>query len=106
MASSADGNKLVAVVSEGGQIYTSTDSGITWTPRESNRRWYGVASSADGNKLVAVVNNGQIYTSSRNMLPSGSALAGDASSSIEIVYVGNGRFLIVTASGSFYLSAL
>jgi hypothetical protein len=36
---------------------------VTWTARESNRGWYGVACSADGTKLVAVVSNGQIYTS-------------------------------------------
>jgi hypothetical protein len=67
VASSADGSKLVAVV-EGGQIYTSTNSGVSWTPRESNRLWQSVASSADGTKLVAVVGGGgrfggQIYTS-------------------------------------------
>jgi hypothetical protein len=62
VASSADGNKLVAV-EYGGQIYTSTDFGVSWTARESNRSWYSVASSADGSKLVAVVYQGQIYTS-------------------------------------------
>src|SRR5215831_2396322 len=35
VASSADGNKIVAVVAYG-QIYTSTDAGMTWTPRESS----------------------------------------------------------------------
>jgi VCBS repeat-containing protein len=62
IASSADGTKLAAVV-DGGQIYTSTDSGATWTARESNRVWRSIASSADGTKLAAVVNAGQIYTS-------------------------------------------
>ena len=62
VASSADGTKLVSIVN-GGQIYTSTDSGVSWTARESNRNWYRVASSADGTKLVAVVVGGQIYTS-------------------------------------------
>ncbi len=62
VASSYDGVKLVAVVSNG-QIYTSTDMGVTWTARDSNRNWIAVASSYDGIKLVAVVNNGQIYTS-------------------------------------------
>ena len=62
IASSADGSKLVAVVS-GGQIYTSTDSGVTWTPHASNQGWTCVASSADGSKLVAGVQDGQIYTS-------------------------------------------
>ena len=35
-ASSADGTKLAVAVNNG-QIYTSTDSGVTWTPRENNR---------------------------------------------------------------------
>ncbi|MFZ4764876.1 MAG: InlB B-repeat-containing protein, partial [Roseimicrobium sp.] len=46
-----------------GQIYTSTDSGATWTARESSRSWRSIASSADGSKLAAVVSSGQIYTS-------------------------------------------
>jgi len=62
VASSTDGTKLVALVS-GGQIYTSTDSGVTWTPRDSSRTWSSVASSTDGTKLVAAVSGGQIYTS-------------------------------------------
>jgi hypothetical protein len=53
---------LVAVVS-GGQIYTSIDSGVTWTVRNTNRNWSSVASDSAGNKLVAVVSGGQIYTS-------------------------------------------
>jgi len=47
----------------GTRIYTSTDSGVTWTPRENIRDWLGVASSADGSKLVAIAFQGQIYTS-------------------------------------------
>ncbi|MFA6463584.1 MAG: hypothetical protein WCV55_01105 [Candidatus Paceibacterota bacterium] len=62
ITSSSDGIKLAAVV-EGGQIYTSIDSGMTWTPRDSNRRWYSITSSSDGIKLAAVVYSGQIYTS-------------------------------------------
>jgi hypothetical protein len=74
VASSADGLELVAAdylgpASGGGQIYTSTDAGSSWTARGSNHFWYAVASSADGVKLVAVdgigtnFNGGQIYTS-------------------------------------------
>ncbi len=61
IASSSDGTKLAAVVF-GGQIYTSTDSGVTWTARESARKWRAIASSSDGTKLAAVVSGGQIYT--------------------------------------------
>ncbi len=62
LASSSDGNKLVAAA-DGGQLYTSIDAGLTWTARESNRNWDAVASSSDGTKLVAAVGNGQLYTS-------------------------------------------
>ena len=41
-----------------GQIYTSTDAGVTGTARESDRQWRGVASSADGMKLIAAELNG------------------------------------------------
>jgi len=47
----------------GGQLYISTDTGATWTARESNRGWYSVASSADGTKLAAAADGGQLYTS-------------------------------------------
>ena len=62
VASSGDGNKLVAVA-YGGKIHTSTDSGVTWAARGSDRFWQSVASSADGSKLVAVEYGGQIYAS-------------------------------------------
>ena len=62
IASSDDGTKLAAVVSSG-YIYTSTDSGVTWTARDSIRNWSSIASSSDGTKLAAVVSNGYIYTS-------------------------------------------
>jgi hypothetical protein len=65
VASSADGSKLVAVVS-GGLIYTSPDSGMSWTGHDSSRSWSSIASSADGGQLVAVVNGGLIYTSTNS----------------------------------------
>ncbi len=62
VASSSDGTKLVATVgytsyytSGSGQIYTSTDSGVSWTARAGSLPWSSVASSADGTKLVAAV---------------------------------------------------
>ena len=69
VASSADGIKLVAVdfgyIGSRGQIYTSNDSGVTWTAQNNApaAAWQSVASSADGTKLVAGVQGGQLYTS-------------------------------------------
>jgi hypothetical protein len=62
LACSTNGTKIVVMV-HGGWIYTPSDSGATWTPRDSPRTWNSVASSADGTKIVAAVFNGPIYTS-------------------------------------------
>ena len=90
-----------------GQIYTSTDSGVNWTARESNRSWRSVASSSDGSKLVASVANGQIYTSTnsgvnwtaresnRNWL----SVASSADGSKLVVGVANGQIYTSTDSG-------
>lgn len=69
IASSSDGAKLAACGYDNststGYIYTSTDTGDTWTPRGSSKAWYAVASSSDGVRLVAIANSTDyIYTSS------------------------------------------
>lgn len=63
VASSADGNKLVAA-DGGGFIYTSTDRGTNWTAQASGEQnWSSVTSSADGTKLAAAPYFSQIVTS-------------------------------------------
>jgi hypothetical protein len=62
VACSADGTKLVAAAYAGpsqvggtGLIYTSADSGVTWTNvSPSTNYWMSVASSSDGTHLIAV----------------------------------------------------
>src|SRR5438034_130406 len=64
IACSADGTKLVAAAggavvfmssAPSGRIYTSADSGSTWTATTApNIDWTSVASSADGTKLAAL----------------------------------------------------
>ena len=115
VASSADGNKLVAVVYNG-WINTSKDSGLTWTPRDSSRLWWSVASSADGSKLVAVDNygtgsGGKIYTSTdsgvtwtprdSNRFWSSVASSADGNKLVAAVgYGGNGQIYTSTDSGA------
>jgi photosystem II stability/assembly factor-like uncharacterized protein len=63
VASSADGNILVAGATGAG-VYVSTNSGATWvlTPAPATN-WSGVVATADGVKFVAAVNGGGIFTS-------------------------------------------
>jgi photosystem II stability/assembly factor-like uncharacterized protein len=69
VAGSADGSKLVAAVNGGG-IYTSTNSGATWTLTSALGwpRWTCVASSADGTILAAVSGEaqGNVYISTNS----------------------------------------
>jgi hypothetical protein len=76
LASSSDGTKLVTTsldswangtLTQTGLVYTSTDSGVSWTPHlPINYGWGVCASSADGTKLVVGQSSyayGCIYTS-------------------------------------------
>lgn len=64
IASSADGTHLAATDGgyngDGGYIWTSTDSGVTWTDQQAagKRRWTAIASSADGAHLAAASESG------------------------------------------------
>ena len=66
IASSSDGTKRAASVQDG-NIWTSIDSGATWTERSSPFGNFGnfrsITSSSDGTKLAAVVQGGKIWTS-------------------------------------------
>lgn len=62
VAASADGVRLAAA-SASGDLYTSTDQGLTWTLRLTGLTWSGVASSSDGLRLIASTNGGALYSS-------------------------------------------
>jgi hypothetical protein len=102
-ASSADGSKLVAAAYNG-KIYTSADSGATWTARESDRDWYAVASSAAGTKLAAAVFGGYIYTSADSGV---TWTAGNTGSNwISVASSDDGTKLVACpSSGPIYTSA-
>jgi len=66
IASSSDGTKLIAGEIYGGNLWTSTDSGVTWVDQVAtgNGYWHAVASSSDGTHLVAGdgYNAGDVWT--------------------------------------------
>ena len=99
VASSADGTKLAAVV-DGGRIYTSSDGGVNWAEHESTRSWSSVAVSADGSKLISSARNGLIYTSTASTTPgTGGSITGTRYDTIELQYVGNGMFTVLSHEG-------
>ena len=72
IVSSSDGSKLAATVAFGPSyefsrpsfIYTSSDSGVTWTAQPSgSKSWQAIASSSDGTKLAGTAFE-PIYVSS------------------------------------------
>lgn len=113
VASSADGSKLVAVVS-GGSIYTSTNSGLSWISNNAPiKSWSSVASSVDGKKLVAVVHEGPIYTSTNggttwisNNAPTKRwwGVASSADGDKLVAVANNGQIYTSTNSGTIWIS--
>ena len=65
IASSSDGTRLASVAENDG-IFTSSDSGLTWTRRTNDTliSWSAIASSSNGANLIAVSSSTGIATSS------------------------------------------
>jgi photosystem II stability/assembly factor-like uncharacterized protein len=108
IASSSDGSKLVAVANGGG-IYISINYGVTWTQQSAPKGnyWYAVCCSGDGTRIAAGVYGGGIYYSSTTTQTTtttgtGGYLAGPQGSAVELQYIGNGQFMPVSSSGSFW----
>jgi hypothetical protein len=92
-------------VANGDQIYTSSDSGVTWIPRDSNRSWTAVASSLDGTKLVAVAWPDQIYTSIPTEIQTTSvgtagSISGGQYDAVDLQWIGNNTFMVRGYAGS------
>jgi photosystem II stability/assembly factor-like uncharacterized protein len=104
VAISADGTRLAAVAGPS-QIYTSNDGGLTWTPTETARDWRFIASSADGEKLFAVADGAPVMVRGRIKSTPGTngGLIGASSDTVELIYVGAGKFLIIDLKGSVTL---
>jgi len=106
VASSTDGTKLVAAVF-GGRIYTSTDSGVTWTNQNdsSSRNWAAVASSADGSRLLAAVSSGPLYISYNSGMNWAAGNSGATAQWTALASSADGSRLVAVAStGDVYIS--
>ncbi len=112
IASSSDGTRLVgAIWNGGGGLYTSADGGATWTFQSSVMGWL-VTSNQDGTQLVATDKDGvNIYTSSAvlNHNPTTTAgptggLVGGPNDAIELQFLGNGRFGVLSAVGTSFVA--
>jgi hypothetical protein len=58
VASSADGNTLLACAYDLGNVYLSTNAGVIWTKTSLPvKNWNSVAESAEGTKMVALANS-------------------------------------------------
>ncbi len=123
LACSADRTHLVAVNSgsyiNGGYLFTSADSGVTWTPRKNDvaRGWSSVASSADGTRLVAAeaglrssytvpLSGGSIYTSADSGVTWQAALAAGVHTWVCVASSADGmRLVAAEAHGLIYTSS-
>jgi hypothetical protein len=66
VASSADGNNLVAAI-DGGTVYVSANAGSTWQPTSAPTNYYqAVTISGDGTVLAAAVSGGPIVVSTNS----------------------------------------
>jgi len=98
VASSHDGQRLVAVESNG-YVYVSPDAGLNWTAHDTPRNWKAVASSADGRSMIAAALNEPL----RRSVDGGqtwSALAGSPSAAWSgVTSSADGQKLTATVNG-------
>ena len=76
IAVSSNGQRQTAV-SNGGQIYISTDYGATWTGTGTNRNWNAVAMSSDGQYQTALVYDSFYNEELEEMFPIGKIYTSD-----------------------------
>jgi hypothetical protein len=84
-AGSADGSKLV-IVSRGGLIFTSADSGSVWQSNAAPALyWNGVASAADGSRLFAAAAGSGVWRLETTPAPELQVAA--SASSVDLAWV-------------------
>ncbi len=108
VASSADGSRIFAAESgggAGGQIWVSIDSGRSWSAYGPSQSWVSIAAAADGSRVAAAVSSGgtsgPIYTSGQTTAQGlAGGLVGDADAAVELLYIGNSQFRVLSHEGT------
>ena len=107
VASSSDGSRL-AGGTFGSSVFHSTDSGATWNATGVNATYFGIASSSDGLRLAAAETTAlrtATWSSAGGPITATTVgtsgwLAGGANSAVLLVFLGGGRFQILSHEGS------
>ena len=87
---------------QNGYLYTSTDSGVTWTENINlgTKHWGSITSSADGLHLVAVTLPGYVYTSNDGGNTWLAQVGAGTKSWSSVVSSSDGTHIIAIESGS------
>jgi hypothetical protein len=104
---SADGQRVVAGTLDG-SLYTSLDGGADWSAAGEAARWYGVDVSRDGSRLHASAATGSSFSAAFGKPASsttgvGGFLQGNQSTAATLKYVGAGRFLLSSSTGTLFV---
>ena len=71
VATSDSGQYVVAAINHG-DVYKSTDYGVTWTPMGApHQEWYAIATTSDGHKVTVAANRESIHSAQSYSLTSG-----------------------------------
>lgn len=108
LAVSSDCKQIVAGVSNS-VIYASVNFGGSWSALagSGNQQWSALTSSSDGQVLAGAALGGNLYYSagasqSATLTGTNGFISGSQGSAVELQYIGGGKFMPVSSSGSIW----
>jgi hypothetical protein len=111
LTASGDCTRLIAGASNS-VLYASVNFGASWTALSTptGQAWAALTTSLDGSKAVAGVNNsvtGGLYYSGNStqiitLTSTNGFLSGSFGSAVELQYIGGGRFMPVSSTGTLW----